>query len=149
MKRIMKTVISIVMSFAMAVCLEPTLAGAEEISAQEISAQEYDISLASVNIGVPYSIKDKWGKITAQFSNQSTLLVTYTDLSSTSRYIKMYVSTSSKSFGVRKFVVKANKAHSESYGVNASGGKVTITVYRHTSSSPSSGQIDPIIGTLQ
>lgn len=144
MNKIMKAVISIVMSFAIVVCLDPTWVGAKEMSVQEDV-----ISLASVNIGVPYYIQDKWGKITAQFSSQSTLLVTYTDLKGKSRYIKMYVSTSSKSFPVRKFVVKANKAHSESYNINANVGKVTITVYRHISTSPSSGQIDPLKGILQ
>jgi hypothetical protein len=61
----------------------------------------------------------------------------------------MYVSTSGKKFEVRSFVVSANKSHSESYDLNAlSAGKVTITVYRHTSTSPSSGQIDPLTGIM-
>ena len=141
MNKIVKTVISIVISFSMAVCLASTSAGATEIS-----AQEYEISLASVNVGVPYYISDSYGKITAQFTNQSKLLVTYTDLKGKSRYIRLYVSTLSKSFGVRKFVVKANKAHSESYNISSTESQIKITVYRHTTSSSSSSQIDPIVG---
>lgn len=144
MYKMMKVAISIMMSFAMAVCLAST-----GVEAKAESAQEDGISLASVNIGVPYFIKDKYGKITAQFSGQGTLLVTYTDLKKKSRYIKMYVSTLSKSFKVRKFVVKANKSHSESYNINAMSGRVTIEVFRHTSTKPTSGQIDPLKGILQ
>lgn len=143
MNKIVKTVVSIVTSFAMAVCLASTSAGAAEIS-----PQEYEISPASVGIGVPYHISDSRGKITAQFVNQSKLLVTYTDLTNKSRYIKMYVSAPSKSFEVRTFVVKANKAHSESYNISSTESQIKITVYRHTTSSSSSSQIDPIVGIL-
>ena len=144
MNKMIKTIISVVMSFAMVVCLAPTGAGAKEMSAKEDG-----ISPASINIGVPYYVQDKYGKITFRFSSQSTLVVTYTDLTNKSRYIKMYVSTPSKSFPVRKFIVKANRAHSESYNINVAVSKVTVTIYRHTSSDSTSGQIDPIKGILQ
>lgn len=146
MNKIIKAVISIVMSFAIAICLVPTWAVAEEVSAKE----DDGISLATIGVGgEPYSIYDKWGKISAQFSSQRTLLVTYTDLHNTSRYISMYVSNAGKEFPVENFVVKANGAKSVSYPISVSGySNVVITVFRHTSTSPNSGQIDPIVGRL-
>lgn len=124
--------------------LVPTWAGAEEVS-----AKEDDISLATIGIGQRYSISDKWGRIDAQFTNQSTLLVTYTDLSNTSRYISIYVTEAGKEFPVENIVVKAGKAKSVSYPISASGySNVVITMYRHTSTSSNSGQINPIEGRL-
>lgn len=145
MNKIMKAVISIAMSFVMVVCLTPTWAGAEEMSAQEdgISAQSFDI-------GKQYFIRDKRMEIMAMFNSQDTLVVKCKSLTSTSRYVEMYVSTSNKSFKVRKFTVKGNNSHSELYSINrANAGKITITIYPHTSTSPSSGYIAPLTGVMQ
>lgn len=145
MNKIMKEVIPIVMSFAMAVCLVPTWAGAKEMHAQEDG-----ISLQSFEIGKQYFIRDKKMEIMAMFNSQDTLVVKCRSLTKISRYVEMYVSTSSKSFKVRTFTVKGNDSHSELYSINrANAGKITITIYPHTSSSPSSGYIDPLTGILQ
>ena len=140
MKKLLKSVMAVMMSLAMAVCLLATEAGATEVS-----NHDDEISLNSLIIGRSYSAGDNYGKITIQFTNQSTLLVTYTNLMSKKRYVEMYTSTSSKTFAVIKFTVAKNAAHSESYSINiANASKVTVTVYPHTSSSAGSAYMDPL-----
>lgn len=145
MNKIIKAAISIVMSFAIAVCLVPTWAGAEEVSVNE----DDGISPATIGMGNEYQVLDKWGKISAMFVEKERLRVTYTDLTNTSRYIKIYLSEAGEEFPVKTLVVKANKSGSVLYNINYSNySNIIITIYRHTSTSPNSGQIDPIVGRV-
>ena len=150
MKKLLKSVMAVMMSLAMAVCLLATEAGATEVS-----NHDDEIALQSINIGVPYhnyyySNGNQVIKLTAQFTNQSTLMITYMDLSGKSRLVEMDVSTSSKTFNQRSYVVKANKTHSETYSINVSNAsKVTSMLYPHTSTKPNSGYIGPYKAILQ
>lgn len=143
MNKIMKIAVSIVMSFAMVVCLASTEAGAKAVSAPEdgISPQGFEI-------GQQYSVSDSRMKIVGMFISQDKMVITIHNLSDkTGRYVDLYVSTSSKTFAVRKFNVKKKGAHSETYSVNRNNvGKITIEIYPHVSSDPKSGYIDPLKG---
>lgn len=155
MKKFVKNVIAFVMSFAMVICLS-----SPAVRAEEVSMQDDGIALQNIVIGQQYFVQDKRTKLMAMFSNANTLVITCTNLTETSRYMEMTVSTSSKSFKQRTFTVKGrtldkNKetvyySHSETYSVNAaSAGKITIIVYPHVNTSPSSGYIDSLKGILQ
>lgn len=142
MNKMMKVAISIMMSFAMVVCLASTEAGAKAMSAPEdvISPQGYEI-------GQQYFRTDGRMEIMGMFSSQNTMVVKIKNLTNIDRYVDLYVTTSSKTFKVRKFNVKTKDSHSELYSVDrGSVGKITITIYPHTSSNPNSGYIDPLTG---
>lgn len=146
MNKIRKVVISVVMSFAMAVCMTSTGAGVKAVSSQDegISPQ------SEFQVGVPYTKSDKRGKITAVFTNQSTLVITYTNLTDKNRLVEMDVTTSKKTFKQRSFTVGGDGGvHSESYGITVNDGRIEIIVYPHTSTSPSSGYIDALRAILQ
>ncbi len=156
MKKFVKNVIAFVMSFAMVICLS-----SPAVRAEEVSMRDDGIALQNIVIGQQYFVQDKRTKLMAMFSNANTLVITCTNLTETSRYMEMTVSTSSKSFKQRTFTVKGmtkddkkNKityySHSETYSINAaSAGKITIIVYPHVNTSPSSGYIDSLKGILQ
>lgn len=144
MNKVMKGIISVVMSFAMVICLAPAWAGAEEMS-----AGEDEIAPASITIGQQYSIMDSRGEITAQFIEPSKVLIQYKNKTETARYVEMDVSTPNKSFKTRTFVIGKKGTHSELYNINYNVGRVTIVVYPHTSTNPSSGYIDALRGILQ
>lgn len=156
MKKIVKNVIAFVMSFAMVICLS-----SPAVRAEEVSMQDDGIALQSIVIGQQYFVQDKRTKLMAMFSNANTLVIKCKNLTENDRYVEMDVSTSSKSFKQRTFTVngyKINKtngkttyySHSETYGINAaSAGKITIIVYPHVNTSPSSGYIDSLKGILQ
>ena len=147
MNKLVKVMISAIMSFSMVICLSSTRADAAEMINQV--EQENGIAVASINIGTPYYISNGRGKLMAHFSSASTLLVTYYDLSNKSRYIKLNVSTSSKSFATRKFVVKAGGYRTESYNVNiGSASGITIDAYQFENSSSSSECIDLLKGIM-
>lgn len=143
MNKMMKVAMSIIMSFAMVVCMASTEAGAKAVSAPEdgISPQAYEI-------GKQYSISDGRMKIVGMFISQDKMVITIHNLSKkVDRYVHLYVSTSSKTFKVRKFNVKKNSSHSETYSVDRNHvGKITIEVHPHVSSDPKSGFIDPLKG---
>lgn len=144
MNKIMKAVISIVMSFAMAVCLAPTGAGVKAMSSQEDG-----ISPQGFGIGTPYSIKDNYTQITAYFTSPNSLLVRCKNLTKKARYTELNVFTPSKSFAKRTFTVGAEAWHSESYSISAyNTSKVTMIVYPHTTTSPSSGYINSLKGVM-
>lgn len=147
MNKMMKVAMSIIMSFAMVVCMASTEAGAKAVSAPEdgISPQNYEI-------GQQYSTSDGRMKIVGMFISQNKMVITIHNLKKkgekeTDRYVHLYVSTSSKTFAVRKFNVKKNSSHSETYSVDRNHvGKITIEIYPHVSSDPKSGFIDPLKG---
>ena len=145
MNKIMKIAGSIVMSFAMVVCMASTEAGAKAVPAPEdgISPQSYEI-------GQQYSVSDGCMKIEGMFISQDKMVITIYNLKkkgATDRYVHLYVSTSSKTFAVRKFNVKKGSSHSETYSVDRNHvGKITIEIYPHVSSDPKSGFIDPLKG---
>lgn len=142
MNKAMKVVMSIMMSFAMVVCMAST-----EVGAKAVSAPEDSISPQGYEIGQQYSITDGRMEIMGMFSSQDTMVIKIKNLTNKSRYVDLYVTTSSKTFKVRKFNVKSKDSHSELYSVNrGSVGKITIEIYPHTSSNPKSGFIDPLKG---
>ncbi len=156
MKKIVKNVIAFVMSFAMVICLS-----SPAVRAEEVSKQDDGIALQNIVIGQQYFVQDSRTQLMAMFSNANTLVIKCKNLTKNGRYVEMDVSTSSKSFKQRTFTVngytKDKKtddiiyhSHSETYSVNAaSAGKITIIVYPHVNTSPSSGYIDSLKGILQ
>lgn len=145
MEKTLKTFISIILSFALIFCLEPVCAGATELS-----TKEDEIAAASYNIGTQYNITDKYGKITAWFIDSNRLVISYQNTTPNNRYIEMCVYSSNKNFANRGYTVKAGASHSETYSLNINtAGQIRIELYRHLTTSPSSGQIDPLVGRMQ
>ncbi|MFR2010642.1 MAG: hypothetical protein ACLS49_03880 [Christensenellales bacterium] len=144
MNKIVKSIISIMMSLAMIVCIIPT-----EAMATEISEQDYGISVQRFTIGKKYTKKDNYNKITAYFVSKNQLCVECENIKGQNRYTELYVSTMSKNFKKRTFVLKKGSPHSEIYSIDAlNTSKVTITIYPHTSTSPSSGYTDELTGIM-
>lgn len=71
------------------------------------------------------------------------------NLKGQSRYNELKVSTPSKSFSKRKFTLKKGQQHSEMFSIDAfNTSKITIILYPHTSTSPSSGYTDSLTGIM-
>ncbi len=144
MNKIVKAVISIVMSFSMAVCLAPTGVGAKAMSVGEdaVSPQRF-------SVGQKYYVQDNYNKITAFFASPSQLIVQCKNIKGQSRFTELKVFTPSKSFPIRTFSLKKGEQHSEMYSIDAfNTSKVTIVMYPHTSTSPSSGYTDSLTGIM-
>lgn len=85
--------------------------------------REDGISPQAYEIGKQYSTSDGRMKIEGMFISQNKMVITIHNLKTknekgTDRYVHLYVSTSSKTFAVRKFNVKKGSSHSETYSVD-------------------------------
>lgn len=147
MNSLLKVMLSVLMTFSMIVCVSSTKVEAAQMSG---NGHDEEISVCNITVGNVYDKSNGKGMLRSQFTSQSTLLVTYYDLSNTSRYIKIDASASSQSLPTKGFVVNAGKNKSVSYSVNINNAsRVRFYVYQYKNTSSTSTIVDGFEAIMQ